>query len=1179
MCDAGHFCLALSVSNRSPSLSATCPTPGRSLGARLRRAAGISRPIAALVASTALFGLAPTVASAANADEVQLTGVFAAPISGTEKRCTPEPNDRYLYDTFETYNPSAPGGDTRSYGLPGSSTPYVAGNWPSSGDVTKSLQAGATNDLCFGFTLSPNVEPFLVRTAGSGNKRRRQDTPPAADIQGTHVDDELAHDDLKTSTITMPAGFAGAPDWASVCSAADFGAGNYGPAQCDANTMAGTVFGRVTANAKNDPDPSVSGLTSMVVEGGLANPTSDPIKDLGYVYNLEHGPNELARLGISIQPLTGVAPAKFAVGLKLAPDGRVQATVDNAPRQIYSKEFTTLESDPEIPQYDPSSPEFGKLVPGAVPSQIYLESIAIRAWGSKVDHPTMPQDFAQWGTDCTNALKANVSIETYLGAKSALDSNSFTMTGCDTLPFLPDLEVTTTEKKPGVPTGVNVKLELGQTNSGPKSALLKDAEVTLPAGLEIGAQVATSDSGLKLCSAAQFAKDSSAANTCPAGSKQGKVTIVTPLLSRNFEGNVYLGEQAAVGELPPLYLEASPTGATAADAPRIKLEGKVKVDENGNLTTTFADAPQLRFSELRLEFPSGDNALFTTPRKCGIAKGTSQFTSWAKPTEKKPVESEINIDQDCTTPGFEPTFKFESANNAVGVSSPTKITISREDRSPWLKDVKVALPPGFLADLKLATECSKADAAAGACPESSRMGTVTTVAGAGAKPLSLSGSMYLVERNEGSVAGVVIVVDAKIGELQLGKVVVPGDIKLGALDASLTMATSAPLRFKGIALNLRSIIVNLDRENFPLNPTACGPLKATADLAGDGDEKKSLSSDVTFAGCAGLPFQPGFKATLSGETGAKGHPTLDVSMTPRAGDSNMKSATVMLPKGVSTDLDNLKNVCALDAFNAGGCPDNTKVGTVAAKVSITNDVIAGTVHLVRIEGTALPGIGMNFTGRYAVRVLSKVRLNPGDLRVITEFGSIPDLPLRQLDLHLDGGPKSPLLISPAACTAPTTWETTLGGQGGQTHKITTPVKCGEIGPKPDVNPAQSVSWSAKSGLKYTVSAPSGATLQSAKLTLPKGFKLNTSKKGKKAIKVTIAPSKTGKAKLQKTGVAVTGTGDGPTKITITIKPGGYKLPAKYKGKLKKKTKLQVSSRVVVKGQTTAVAKKINATVK
>lgn len=1144
-------------------MSSICPSAGPPTGRRRLRRVFRGAPFAAMVAAASLGA-----ASTAQA-EVKLTSAFAAPIAGDAPRCTPEPAGQRIYGTEIPFGTGPNAGVTSErgpQGYPGSTSPvYRPANTISRDTLTKKLDAGSVNDLCFGFTMTPNVETRVLRNASKPTGARVQNDPEVADDADTHVDDDQANDDLKSAVIDMPVGFVGDPDSVATCSDADFQATNYLPVTCPLDAGVGTVFARVTTklispnrSSGAPPGATYSPIYSHLTIGGKPNFLVDPtnpnaidFRDGGRVFNLTHGPNELAKLGVVIQPAEGIGPVKVVIRLVLAPDGsgRVRALVDNAPAVAYTNGYIDEAT--------------GELLPDARPSQIYLESFAVRAFGSKAFHPTLSKDFAEFGTDCSTPFAATASIETYKGVKSSMTTDeSLRLTGCESLPFLPSLSVETTEKRPAVPTGVKVKLGLGQTTSGPKSALLKDAIVKLPAGLDIGAQVAAGPNGLPLCSAAQFDKGSTVSNTCPAGSKVGSATIISPLQTRPFLGNVYLGPQPAEGELPALYIEVAPEGADPANpnAPRVKLTGEAKVDAEGNLTTTFRDNPQLRFSELRLEFPAGPNALFSTPRKCGTTGATSQFISRASATPVN-VDSSITIDQGCDTPGFAPTFSMVPANAQVGASSPTKITIAREDRSPWLKDVKVSLPTGFLADLKVASECSKADAAVGNCPESARMGTVTTVAGVGESPLALKGAMYLVEHEAGSVAGAVIVVDAKVGEIALGKVVVPAKIDLRTNDAGLTMTTSAPLRFKGLALNLRSIVVDLDRESFPLNPTACGPLRATAELTGENGEAAAPTSDVTYTGCAGLPFQPGFSAKISGDLKDKGYPQIDVTMTPRAGDSNLRSAKVMLPAGLATDTANLKNVCPTDGFNAGNCDDATKVGAVKATVSITNDVVQGDVHLVRVEGSTLPGIGMKFTGRYAMRVLSRVSIAK-DGRLVTEFASIPDLPLRRLDLTIAGGPKAPIKISAAACKADTAWEASLSGQGGQTSQVNQKEKCPGATSTP-AEPKQTLTWSSKSGLKLTIAAPAGKKLKSAKLTLPSGFKI-TSKKAsrKKYVKFSATGDKKAKSKITSKSLAVTGSKTAPTKVTFTLKAKGYSLPKKYKKKFKGK-KLKLKTRVAL----------------
>ncbi|MEN0014294.1 MAG: hypothetical protein AAGC46_13075, partial [Solirubrobacteraceae bacterium] len=595
-----------------------------------------------------------------------------------------------------------------------------------------------------------------------------------------------------------------------------------------------------------------------------------------------------------------------------------------------------------------------------------------------------------------------------------------------------------------------------------------------------------------------------------------------------------------------------------ADAPRIKLVGAVSADANGQITTTFKDTPQLRFSSLKIEFAGGPNALFSTPRACGTTSGTSTFTSSAS-TAPVQSKSDLTINENCALPAFAPTIAMTPSDTTVGSRAPTTIVLARPDQTPWLSAINVSLPSGFLADLTQASECPAAQAATGDCSDASRIGTVTTVAGVGPSPYTLVGQMYLSERSSDAVAGATIVVHALLGDLDLGNVVVPARIDLRPTDAGLTLSTTAPTRFHGLALNLRSIAVALDRPNFPLNPTSCGPLAATASFTGDGGETATSSSSVSYTGCAARPLQPSITASLSGETKVLGHPQVNVSIKTRPGDTNLKSTTVMLPDGVSSDLKNIQTQCDPAAFNAAACPAATRVGSVTARVAITSDVLSGDVYLVRIAGQVLPGLGMSFTGRYTQRILSTIRIDKSK-RLVTEFPSIPDLPLTQLDLTVAGGAKGPIQIG-TACTADSSWDATFGGQGGQTYSVKVPAPCATI-----PVPAPKVTWSVKKGLTMTITPPTGKTLKSAKISMPSGFSLRSgsSKSAKKIQKANIKIKVTGgkaKTKISSKNLSITGTGAGPTKIVVTLKPKGYKVTKAALKKFKKGKSVKVKVRI------------------
>ncbi|MBJ7470456.1 MAG: hypothetical protein JHD16_04110 [Solirubrobacteraceae bacterium] len=1078
--------------------------------------------------------LAPAPASAVPGP-IELQSAYVAPISGTEPRCTPEPGGRLAYGTQAPFNPAQPITSPTGIatGYPGS-VDYVPANMPSTDSIQPVLQAGASSDLCVGFTLPPNMEPGFVRDAGNANGRRYQETPPLPDLDATRVLDGGDGDDLQDAVIDMPVGFLGDPDGAGQCSDEDFGAGNYAEPACAADTQVGTAYVRLST------------LLGGVLKQHLAlggSPNGAGGFDGGVVYNLEHGPNELARLGVNITPVNGLAPTKFTVRLTFAPDGsgRIRAIAKDAPRHVYSND-DVLD---------------GELLPDAIKQPLYVEAIGIRAWGAKADHPTLAKDFAEWGTDCTSPQQADVNLTTYGGTRSTATSPALTLTGCEALPFDPSVAVETAERRPGVPTATTVRVGLEQTASGLKSALLKDATVTLPTGLEIGAQAGSKEGGLTLCTAAEFAVDQPLTPAgCEAGTRAGEVTITTPLQTEPFVGQVFLGEQPQVGKLPALYLEAAPQGATAADAPRIKIAGSVTVDDAGRLTTTFKDAPQLRFSELKLDFPGGPAALFRTPRQCGTTTGAAAFVSRASST---PVqrESTLTIDQDCDLPGFAPDLGMTVETPVAGASSPTTVAITRADRTPWLDGIRVSLPAGFLADLKAATECPGAETSLAICPESSRIASVRTVAGVGPAPIVLDGAMYLTTPQPGAVAGAAIVVRAKIGELDLGTVNVPARIDLRPTDAGLVLSTNAPIRFQGLALELRQIAVRLDRPGFPLNPTACGPLAAAGEFTGDGGQTAAKVIPVEFTGCAARPFQPGFAATLTGETEPSGHPQVNVTMTPRPGDSNLSAATVTLPAGVSTDLKNLQSPCLKEAFDAATCPPGTRVGSARATVSITDDVISGDVYLVKVPGQTLPGLGMSFTGRYSQRVLSTVRIDRSS-RVVTEFGAIPDLPLTRLDLVVDGGPRSPIQLSPRACTTAASWDGVLTGQGGQRTTVSVPFTCGS--PIPDLAPT----LSTKTGLRLTVKASGGERIRYVKVTMGSDVRLQTSRTLTRYLFSSGTGGKVSERRRSSKSFFVSGSGaTRPTAVTMRLALKAVRLPARYRSGLKSGARIQVRVRVVL----------------
>ncbi len=59
----------------------------------------------------------------------------------------------------------------------------------------------------------------------------------------------------------------------------------------------------------------------------------------------------------------------------------------------------------------------------------------------------------------------------------------------------------------------------------------------------LGAQAASGEAGLPLCTAEQFSLETNAVPSCPVASATAKVTFDSPLQDRPFVGTAYLGQQ------------------------------------------------------------------------------------------------------------------------------------------------------------------------------------------------------------------------------------------------------------------------------------------------------------------------------------------------------------------------------------------------------------------------------------------------------------------------------------------------------------------------------------------------------------------------------------------------------------------------------------------------------------
>ena len=170
----------------------------------------------------------------------------------------------------------------------------------------------------------------------------------------------------------------------------------------------------------------------------------------------------------------------------------------------------------------------------------------------------------------------------------------------------------------------------------------------------------------------------------------------------------------------------------------------------------------------------------------------------------------------------------------AGAFSPFTLELSRPDGDQALSAVAVHLPPGIAALLSSVTLCSEAQAAASACPAASEVGRATAVSGLGPEPFVQGGGrVFITGPYGGAPFGLEIVTPAVAGPFNLGTVTVRSKLFIDPATAAVTIVSDPlPTQLKGIPLQLKRVIVTVDRPGFEFNPTNCNPMSIQATVTG-----------------------------------------------------------------------------------------------------------------------------------------------------------------------------------------------------------------------------------------------------------------------------------------------------------------------------------------------------------
>ncbi len=618
------------------------------------------------------------------------------------------------------------------------------------------------------------------------------------------------------------------------------------------------------------------------------------------------------------------------------------------------------------------------------------------------------------------------------------------------VPFAPEFSLTPETTQSDQPDGVTTELKLPHDPSptGIDSSQLENASVTLPEGMTLNPSAAH---GLEACTPKQIGIGTRNKVECPVGSKIGTVTLNVPdLPPESLQGNMYLGgpESGPITGPPyTMYLDAE----SARYGISVRLKGSVVPNETtGRLTATFAKNPEQPFSDVILHFKGGPLAPLANPLSCVVATTETSLTPYTGTAAQSPFSSFL-VDGNgsggaCASPlVFGLTQSTSSLPTTAGASTSFALNLTRPPGQPYLSQVRTVLPPGLVGRIPAVTQCSEAQVAEAqvkeeGCPASSRIGTVTVSAGAGPAPYQLSGSVYLTGPYNGAPYGMAIVVPAVTGPFSLGNVVTRATIAVEPNSPYRVVVTSAiPTIYKGVPLRLQKVSVEVNRQNFLLNPTNCSPLATESTLTGlavlgsSATATQNVSTPFSVGECAALPFKPSLTAFTGAKTSRTNGASLEVKISQGAGQGNIKKIVTSLPKQLPARQATFKLACVAATFeaNPATCPSGSRVGSATATTPALPGTLAGTVYFVSHGGEAFPDIDTVLQGDGITTILVG-HTNVVNNIITTTFESLPDVPVSSFTMKLPTGSNSVLAANGNLCRSNLTMPTTILAQSGPT---------------------------------------------------------------------------------------------------------------------------------------------------
>jgi hypothetical protein len=341
------------------------------------------------------------------------------------------------------------------------------------------------------------------------------------------------------------------------------------------------------------------------------------------------------------------------------------------------------------------------------------------------------------------------------------------------------------------------------------------------------------------------------------------------------------------------------------------------------------------------------------------------------------VNPTLSLDQSAgTAAGSTANLGLDLKFSPTGTDSPDHMTLG--------------LPPGLLANASIDGGACLAmtDLDDTACQVGT--GTVTAIA-EGVVPITTPVTFDLVPPPAaGDLAGLAVNSSGtQIGATADIKVRPSGD----PAGVGITITFVLPNTLDGVPISLTEINSTFDGLRYP---ATCPATPQTVGIAVNsyGDQTvHSVSAPLSVTNCVALPYSPKFSATAIQDTGDR-QVKLATNITQAADESPNNSVSLAFPG--ATLQPNLNAIGALCLSPASGTC--TPVGSATATSPLYPKPLTGNAYLTGTLATGLT-LTLVFPSPFPLTLTGKVDLAGNS----TAFTGLPDIPLTDLNVTLDGG--------------------------------------------------------------------------------------------------------------------------------------------------------------------------------